>query len=265
MNNLVPRSGEIVRPYLMARGESIPVAGALASVVVERLADVIALAVLMIGSLLIYQTRVTTVFPVFSGNTIGFIALVLACLIGFILMFFSERRTRGFIRIFVKRLPALLASKIENVALDFSKGLRGLDRSAILPLLLGTIGIWFIYGISMFVSLQGFEDPTMAKLTLPDAFLLLTLSGIAFTIPTPGGTGSYHALIKTGLAMVFGVPPNVALAYAIATHALSYITMIAAGLAVLISEGLSFGNARSIGSTDSHSLDSSTKGGASHG
>ena len=260
MNNLIPRSGEIVRPYLMARGESIPVAGALASVVVERLADVVALAVLMISTLLIYQTRVTSVFPMFSGSAIGVIAVMLACLIGFILMFFSERRTLQFIRIFVKPLPTVLAGKIESVALDFSRGLRGLDRSAILPLIFGTIGIWLIYGISMFVSLQGFDDPTMAKLNLSDAFLLLTLSGIAFTIPTPGGTGSYHLFIKTGLASIFGVPVTIAAAYAIATHALSYITITFAGIVILIREGVSIGAAKNMTNPDSEPLHHSTPG-----
>jgi uncharacterized protein (TIRG00374 family) len=242
MNNLIPRSGEIVRPYLMSRGENIPMAGALASVVVERLADVLALAALMIYSLWAYGSRLTSVFPMFSGSAIVILAVMLVALILFILMFFSERRTRGFIEIFVKRLPDRFAKRVEKVALDFSLGLRGLQRSAIAPLIFGTIGIWLIYGISMWVSLQGFD--VAKSLTLGDAFLLLTLSGIAYTIPTPGATGSYHALIKTGLAMIFGVPPTVALAYAIATHALSFISITLAGLGVLVAEGVSFGAAR---------------------
>jgi len=244
MNNLIPRSGEIVRPYLMSRGEDIPMAGALASVVVERLADVLALAVLMIYSLWAYGSRLTSVFPMFSGSAIVILALMLAALILFILMFFSERRTRRFVDIFVKRLPSRLALRMEKIAVDFSHGLRGLDRSAIVPLVIGTAGIWLLYGVSMFVSLQGFD--AAKTLTFGDACLLLTLSGIAYTIPTPGGTGSYHALIKTGLAMIFGVPASIALAYAIATHALSYITTTLSGLGVLVAEGVSIGAARKL-------------------
>lgn len=244
MNNLIPRSGELVRPYIMSRGEHIPMAGALASVVVERLADVIALALLMLFSLLTYGARLTTAFPFLTGSAIWMLAIMVAALVGFILMFFSERRTSQFVRIFVKRLPAGIAAKIEKIALEFSVGLRGLDRSSIAPLSIGTIGIWLIYGVSMYISLGGFSE--LSSLTLGDAFLLLTLSGIAYTIPTPGATGSYHALIKTGLVIVFGVPASAALGYAIATHALSFVTITLSGMTMVVIEGVSFGAAKNL-------------------
>ena len=246
MNNLIPRSGELVRPYMMARGERIPMAGTLASVVVERLTDVLALAALIVFSLLSFEHRVTTVFPMFSGDVIVALAVLLILLASLILMFFSERRTEQFLSIVIRPLPAKVAEKISQMGRDFSRGLRGLERKSILPLLLGTVGIWVLYGISMFVSLKGFNTPAMNALTLRDAFLLLTLSGIAFTIPTPGGTGSYHALITTGLSMIFGVPPTIALAYAVATHALSYITITLTGLVFLVREGISFRSARAL-------------------
>jgi uncharacterized protein (TIRG00374 family) len=242
MNNLIPRSGELVRPYMMARGEKIPMAGTLASVVVERVFDVIALAALIVFSLMSYQSRVANVFP---SNTPTMLAVMLILLISIMLLFFSERRTKQLVSIVIKPFSARIGEKIERMALDFSRGLRGLDRSAIMPLIIGTIGIWGLYGISMFVSLQAFPDPAMAQLTLKDAFLILTLSGIAFTIPTPGGTGSYHVLVSAGL-MIFGVPPAIALAYAVATHALSYISVTIIGLIFLIGEGLSFGSARNM-------------------
>ncbi len=246
MNNLIPRSGELVRPYMMSRGEEIPMAGALASIVVERIADVIALAGLMIFSLLSFENRVTSVFPMFSGSALIALAAMLVVLLAILILFFSEHRTAQLVRIIGRPLPQNLREKIERVALDFSRGLRGLDKSAILPLVIGTIGIWGLYGISMYVSLQGFTEPAMQQLNLSAAFLLLTLSGVAFTIPTPGGTGSYHALITTGLAMIFGVPQSVALAYAVVTHALSYISVTLLGLGFLVSEGMSFGSARTL-------------------
>ncbi len=246
MNNLIPRSGELVRPYMMARGEEIPMAGTLASVVVERLTDVLALAALIVFSLLSFEHRVTNVFPMFSGDVITILAVMLAVLAGFILLFFSERRTEQFLSILIRLVPVKIGGRIAKMGRDFSRGLRGLERRTIVPLLLGTVGIWVLYGISMFVSLRGFNTPAMNVLTLRDAFLLLTLSGIAFTIPTPGGTGSYHALITTGLSMIFGVPPVIALAYAVATHALSYISITLVGLLFLLREGISFRSARGL-------------------
>lgn len=246
MNNLIPRSGEIVRPYIMSRGEGIPMAGTLASVIVERLTDVLALAALIVFSLLSFETRVTKVFPMFSGSILTILAIILAVLAGFILIFFSERRTEQLVSILARPLPQKVGAKIGRLGRDFSKGLRGLEKSAIVPLLLGTAGIWALYGLSMYVSLQGFNDPAMSALTMRDAFLLLTLSGIAFTIPTPGALGSYDAFIRTGLSMIFGVPAGVALAYAVATHALSYISTTLVGLGFLLKEGISFSSAKDL-------------------
>lgn len=244
MNNLIPRSGEIVRPYIMSRGEQIPMAGTLASVIVERLTDVLALAGLIVFSLLSFESRVTNVFPMFTGSIIWGLAGMLVLLIGFILVFFSERRTEQLVGLIARPFSAKIGEKIGRIGRDFSKGLRGLERGAILPLLLGTVAIWVLYGLSMYVSLKGFGGPAMSALTLRDAFLLLTLSGIAFTIPTPGGLGSYDALITTGLSMIFGVPPSIALAYAVATHALSYISTTLIGLVFLFQEGISFSSAK---------------------
>ncbi len=246
MNNLIPRSGELVRPYIMARGESIPMAGTLASVVVERLADVLALAALIVFSLVSFQSRVTNVFPMFNGDVLWGLAVMLILLISLILVFFSERRTEQMVTLVTRPLPAKWREKIIQMGRDFSHGIRGLERSAILPLIVGTVGIWLLYGISMYVSLQAFDDPAMSALTLRDTFLLLTLSGIAFTIPTPGGTGGYHFLIKTGLASIFGVPLAIAAAYAIVTHILSYVSITLVGLGFLLKEGISFGAAKNL-------------------
>jgi glycosyltransferase 2 family protein len=246
MNNLIPRSGELVRPYMMARGENIPMAGTLATVVVERLADVLALAGLIVFSLVSFQTRVTNVFPMFNGDVLWGLAVMLILLISLILVFFSERRTEQMVNMIARPLSAKWAGKVTQMIRDFSRGIRGLEKSAILPLIVGTVSIWILYGISMYVSLQGFAEPSMSALTLRDAFLLLTLSGIAFTIPTPGGTGSYHALITTGLSMIFGVPASIALAYAVVTHILSYISITLVGLGFLLKEGISFGAAKNL-------------------
>ena len=246
MNNLIPRSGELVRPYMMARGEAIPMAGTIASVVVERLTDVLALATLIVFSLLSFQKRVTSVFPMFSGEVITILALMLALLAGCILLFFSERRTEQLLSLIIRPLPERIGERIARMGRDFSRGLRGLERRAILPLLLGTIAIWMLYGVSMYVSLRGFNTPAMNALTLRDAFLLLTLSGIAFTIPTPGAAGSYDFFISLALFEIFHVPHETAIAYAIATHALSYVSVTLVGLVFLVREGISFSSARTL-------------------
>ena len=49
--------------------------------------------------------------------------------------------------------------------------------------------------------------------------------------------------------MIFGVPATVAAAYAIATHALSYIFMTLVGLIILIRDGFTLASASSLRAT----------------
>jgi uncharacterized protein (TIRG00374 family) len=245
-NNLIPRSGEILRPYMVSSGEKMPLAGVLATVVVERLADVIALSLLIVFSLVVLQDKLLAVFPTLSTLAVPLLVAVLVGLIVFIAVFFSEERTRAFTRIIIRVLPAGFRPKIEQAATDFSRGLRGLDRRAIVPLIVGTAGIWILYGISMYVSLQAFNEPHMASIDFSGAFVLLTLSGISFTIPTPGATGTYHFFISQGLAQLFGAPLQVALAYALLTHLLSFSIMTILGVIFLFREGLSFASLKRV-------------------
>ena len=149
----------------------------------------LALAGLIVFSLVSFQSRVTNVFPMFSGSVLWGLAVMLILLISLILVFFSEKRTEQLVTIATQPLPTKWKEKIVQMARDFSHGIRGLEKSAIIPLIVGTAGIWILYGISMYVSLQAFDDPAMSVSAMRDAFLLRTLSGIAFAHPTPGRNG----------------------------------------------------------------------------
>jgi uncharacterized protein (TIRG00374 family) len=237
---------------MMSKGEEMPLAGVLASVVVERLSDVIALALLIVFSLIVVQDKLFAVFPTLASMAVPLLGVVLAGLVVFVAIFFNERRTAAFASTVAKILPASIGDKVKSIAADFSRGLRGLDRQAVLPLIIGTAGIWILYGISMYVSLQGFTDPAIASIDLRGAFVLLTLSGISFTIPTPGATGTYHFFISQGLAQLFGVPLQIALAYALLTHLLSFTVMTVLGVIFLFREGLSFASLKKAKVAEEH-------------
>jgi uncharacterized membrane protein YbhN (UPF0104 family) len=62
------------------------------------------------------------------------------------------------------------------------------------------------------------------------AVVILTISSIGTAIPTPGGTGSYHALTAQSLTRLYGVDPALALSFATVTHAAGYIAVTVAGI-----------------------------------
>jgi uncharacterized membrane protein YbhN (UPF0104 family) len=58
------------------------------------------------------------------------------------------------------------------------------------------------------------------------AWILMTISAFGIIIPTPGGTGSYHAIIILVLTTLFSFSQEISAAYAILTHIISYVSFI---------------------------------------
>ena len=81
-------------------------------------------------------------------------------------------------------------------------------------------------------------------LTAVDGLFLLVLGGIGMVIPTPGGVGSYHAIVMIGLSVLGvgtvylgegGDPTNPALIFPTIVHiAQTLVAMIMGSLSLLI-------------------------------
>jgi len=242
MNNVIPRSGDIVRPVLLSKREEIPVTGAVAGLLIERLSDLIGLSFVLILSLLIFREEIAVGFPAIYAASIPII-IVLTLLFAFgLLILFSEKATVRVIHFLTQKFPEKARAAIENATSSLEHGLREARTGAAIPLAVGTLGIWLLYSLSMFVSIWAFKDANLNSIGFTGCILLQTLSGLAFTVPTPGGMGTYHFFISQSLAVIFGVNPTVAVAYATVTHASNYILTTVIGLFFMISEGISLGD-----------------------
>jgi hypothetical protein len=67
---------------------------------------------------------------------------------------------------------------------------------------------------------------TISDVTFTMAWIVMSISSIGVVIPTPGSTGSYHALAKNTLVLLFGFGETISAAYAFLTHIVSYILFI---------------------------------------
>jgi uncharacterized membrane protein YbhN (UPF0104 family) len=61
-------------------------------------------------------------------------------------------------------------------------------------------------------------------------WVLMSISAIGVVIPTPGATGSYHALAKSTLVLLFGFGDTISAAFAFLTHIISYSLFITTAL-----------------------------------
>jgi uncharacterized protein (TIRG00374 family) len=242
MNNVIPRSGELVRPFIFAKHESLFMSGTIASIMVERVADLLSMVIFLMCSLFLFPRELAKAFPSIADHTMEIFSGMLLLLALVLIMIFKEKRTVAIIFWMTRRWPAKIRVPVDRAATEFSIALADIRASGALPVFFGTVGIWFFYVLSMYASLYAFPEHELIAVGLIGAFFLRVLSGLAFLIPTPGGTGSYHFFISQALTKIFGVSLPVAIAYATLTHAANYILTAVTGIIIVLTEGFSLKN-----------------------
>ena len=240
---LVPRAGEIVRPYLVARRQGIRTSAAFASIILERLVDLIT--VLGFFALYIYvlptpaaQRRGTLLELLrWGGAVTGAVALVVLVL----LVFFHLRAEwalslldRG-LRLF----PSWIAAPLGQALRAFSGGLAVLQAppAHLLALLGQSVLLWLAIALGVYWNNLAFG----LELPYHSAFLIVAFLVVGVSIPTPGMVGGFHQAYLLALTEAFGVDKVTAAAAGVASHALTNLPVLVLGLLLLGREGLTLG------------------------
>ncbi len=222
VNALVPRLGELVRPYALSRREQIPMATLLSSVVAERLLDVVTLALLVVGGGVLFAGRFSSAL---GGH--GGVLLSLAVAGVAVALLATLQRWGGLILRWLRpRLPGI-AQHGERLIEEFRAGVRPLGQLRVYgPVGALTILLWFLYWVPLYGLCWLLELP----LGPVEAFQILLVSAVAISVaPTPSAAGVYHVTVQMALVELFAVPAATALAYATLAHGVNTLVSLAVG------------------------------------
>jgi glycosyltransferase 2 family protein len=238
---VVPRAGEVVRPYLVGRRHGVPTSAAFASIVLERVVDLITVLVLF-GSTLLLLPRGSMPATLFHSLEVGG-ALAAAAALGVLgallaLDLKAEASLRLLARVLAP-LPKWLGEPVHRAVTSFAEGL-GVLRSS--PAHLAAIGaqsllVWLCIALSIHCNNLAFG----VHLPFVSTFVIIGFLTVGVAIPTPGAVGGFHVMYLLALTQVYGVDRETAAAAGLACHALTNLPVLAAGLLLLPGEGLSFG------------------------
>ncbi len=250
---LVPRAGEVLRPFLIGRRQGIAASAAFASIILERLIDLIVVLLLFGAYLYVLplpeqQTRGALLDGLkVAGGLAGLGALgVLAALVAFQVL---GDRALLLLERPLGLLPARLARPLLEMARHFAAGLSVLRAPAAhLAALFGqSLVVWLLIALSLWVSNLAFG----IRLPFHSTFLMLGFLTVGVAVPTPGMVGGFHQSYKLALTQAFGVDEATATAAGIASHALTNLPVLVLGLLFLPREGLTVsGLARVSGGED---------------
>ena len=229
LNNVLPfRLGELGRAYLMGEREEMSRVSVLATILVERILDMLGLLFLVGLTLLLYRFPAHTLNPAVTISLgVLFTLLLLLLLLAIIYREFTRRAARLVARL----LPGHLAEKFNRAVSSFLDGLEVLRQTHhYLQIFVTTVSLWILYLIIILATLAAFslfnrDYPLIWESPLVTALVVLTITSIGISIPSaPGAVGTYHAAAQFALSL-FGVPSVISIPLAIVLHLLSYLLL----------------------------------------
>ncbi|MEW6509346.1 MAG: lysylphosphatidylglycerol synthase transmembrane domain-containing protein [Bacteroidota bacterium] len=227
-NNLLPRAGELTRPYVIGTLEKISRSSAFGTIVVERIIDTFSFLLLVALLPFVYSGPLIESFPWLHRAGLMITAATAGVLLLTVILMVRRDWTNRLLGIFGVVLPARFARRMEGFVHAFLDGFLFLTRPANFLLIVAQSAmIWTLYIVMMYVAFFAFD---LGGLGIAAAVVVQTISSIGVAVPTPGGTGSYHAFASQSLVKLFGVDPAAALSYATVTHAAGFISVSVWGL-----------------------------------
>ena len=242
---LPARAGEVIRPYLLARRERLSATAAFATIILERLLDLVTV-------LLLFGVFVATMDAgAVSGDPaalarvkVGGQLAGMAALAGLALFFTLARHPERIGRwaLSVERvLPVRLARAVARFVESFAQGLAVMRQPGRLLIALAwSFPIWLSIAAGIWLTSLAFH------ITFPFAgsFLVTMLLVVGVAMPTPGAIGGFHAAYQIAVQTFFAAPDDRAVGGAIVLHAISFVPVTALGIVFMAQEGLTLGRAR---------------------
>ncbi len=240
-NNILPlRIGEVVRAYVIKKSENVSGSGALATIVVERVIDVVSILVLM--AIVVFFQPIPQVV-----KTTGYFILAFS-VVFFTGAFFIRRNSVAAIS-FLKKvfffLPEKLSDKIFGFLESFIQGLSGLKSAShyIIVFLMSVI-LWLFYGVMTYLMFIAFGYVEQYNITFIAAITINVFLAIGVSVPSgPAFIGPYHYACQQGM-ILYSISNDEAVAFAVVLHAVTFLPITFVGLYFFWKEQLKFSEIR---------------------
>ena len=244
-NNVLPgRIGELARAYALNREvPRIPFAAALASLVIDRTFDAVAVLTLLVVALL--DPGFTAQFNVDNRTVNAGIAVSGAIVVASFAVLYSAvfmpGRIESAVSAVTRRVAPLWEPRVRTLVHGFCAGLGVLrDPRRFVAVLLWAFAHWIVNAAAFWAGFLalGLHVPFTA------AFFVLGVIVIAVALPSlPAFVGPFEAAAIFALGR-YGIPESQAAAWALAYHGLSFIPITLIGIWYVARMGMSLGDLR---------------------
>ena len=239
-NFFLPRSGEALRVVSLKWRHSISMGSTAATVVLERILDIVWLTFFVGIAVLLMRTRIEIAFPSMGpwmgpGIIVTFLICVALLTLLTLVSIFRDRAL-GVVERIVRPLPPKISGAVVRTLTTFAHGLEALHTpSAYAEIIGSSVLLNAGYILLIYEAFMAFGFDTSHGLGAVEAVVIMALSSLGMVAPVPGGTGPYHFFFGQSLHLLFAVPVVAAMACATAVHAIANLLYISlAGPALLL-------------------------------
>jgi len=241
---LIGRPGELVRPAYIARWEGVPFVSQLAILVLERLYDAVAVALLFAFGLYLEPIPAGphAALTVHRMHQIALLVVVGTTAVIVILALFRFRaeyligwleRQRG--------LPsAKFRSGLASVASSFAEGLDVIENWRDLGYSVASTAVLWIVNVSVFWSVYKSLGGRLAELSWWATTVTVFSAGVGLVAQLPGVGGGFQFAVLLALRQILHVPRTEATSAALLLWLVILVPCVLLGVVLLIYGGLSF-------------------------
>lgn len=227
LNNILPlQVGELGRAYLLSELERISATRAFATVVVERILDVLTLCFFVLVLVPFID------LPSWARVPLVLLAVGVAGVAAVLVIASKRRKAAMWLVDFLLRLaPASFRPRLTEMVHNALDAFAVLAHPRLAPQLVAwSIVAWLLAGTAVYIGTEAFG----LDVGFGAALFLLVATSFGFFVPSsPGAFGVYHAIVVTTLAGVFGADRNTALSYALVIHLVFYLPPVFIGTVFL--------------------------------
>ena len=239
------RIGEPARGILLARKENIKQSYGLASVVLERIIDILFMILILLASLYFIEDSGTT--SILQLRKISIFVFILVIIVFSLFYFLNFKRVANGVEkvvlFFARIVPRKFRERSVHFLTHFIKGLRlNLTFIDFLKLFVASFLVWGFIIPFYWILMKGFNMPISIFQVVPYFSIIIVVA----SIPMPGMAGTLDAGSKEALIRLYGVAEETASAYTLTFHFIILLCTLAAGLIAFKHYGLNFKSIKNI-------------------
>lgn len=233
VNCVTPKLGELTRAVLLGKWEGLSRSSMFGTVLLERIIDIIALGFSVLIAIWISTEDIKGNFPWLITTIYWATILTVIFIVALYLFLRNEEKFSAWVIRLLSRFSKRLADRTAYIFSMLAQGFFSLKgkKNYYLSIILSAL-IIITYALTSYIGLLMMNMQEIQPLSFKMGWVLMSISSIGVMIPTPGSTGSYHALAKATLVLLYGFSETVSVAYAFLTHIISYVLFIITSLII---------------------------------